>query len=341
MALQCYLYGLYLAIFFQKFIRPCHKLLKLHNQRCIAPNCDADSERRVDLLKPRLLPQKLTWFKKIYRTDTPKWVISPFSFSCSPFTNTERCVWEGISGKKNKNETATINITVISSGYNSAEIHGLPGNKEHTRADKPLPEDAGAVKDCVVQGTKTRWQTSLLLQTMWLTEKSRERENLNLCSDKISLFPQTTTKRQQGQNKEKPWFQKQSNATWAVCSTPLDRVAPLAAAVPLAMVAGTRAGQELAVLIPLLFWQAGTSWCQCCSSELAPHCKGKEAVLLGTENGRPYSQSWHGGCRQVFVEFAHRQFRIGKCNFLEMCTKQGAQRETKERFCIGLERQFS
>lgn len=82
---------------------------------------------------------------------------------------------------------------------------------------------------------------------MWWTEKNREREqrgkksreHLNLCSYKISLFPQTTTKRQQGQ-KQKPWFQNQSNDAGAIFSSPLSRVAPLAVADPLTMAAGTR-----------------------------------------------------------------------------------------------------
>lgn len=85
--------------------------------------------------------------------------------------------------------------------------------------------------------------------------------------------------------------------------------------------------QELAVWISLLFWRAGPSWCRHCSSELAPHCRGKEAVLLSTRNSSPCPQSWLVGCRQIFMEFAQGQFRIGKCGFLETCAKQGAQRE--------------
>lgn len=222
---------------------------------------------------------------------------------------------------------------------------GLCGSRDEDKmVDKPLPQDGRLCRGLCVQGMIADKASSNLEVDRKQRERTEGKTNQESNWTPAVTKSPTSLKQQWKGNRGKAKRHLDSKSS----QMPLELFAPhqLTESLPQQrhfcgqwwLELGQ--WQELAVLISLLFWQARPSCCQHCSSELAWRFRGKEAVLLGTENWSFYLWSWLAGCRQVFVEFAQGQFRIGTYSFLETCSKQGPRRETKESFCIGLEKQL-
>lgn len=98
----------------------------------------------------------------------------------------------------------------------------------------PSTKMVTSIEEHEAQGTKIKWQRSLLLWTMRWRERTKQKQHLN----PSPLFPRTITNRKQGQNKKLFCPKSRVNAAWL--SAPHHPTgALLVAAVPSAVVAGT------------------------------------------------------------------------------------------------------
>lgn len=107
------------------------------------------------------------------------------------------------------------------------------------------PSMVASVADWIVQGTKTMWQRSCLLLTVWQRERTNEKNNpqqLNLHDNKTPSSPNNDQWETRGKKnpKKKPGELLVSKCWWAVCSVPPDTRSFPVVEDPLTVAAGTR-----------------------------------------------------------------------------------------------------
>lgn len=120
---------------------------------------------------------------------------------------------------------------------------GLCSSRDKDKmADKPVPQDGRLDKGLKVADKPSSPEHVVDREEQGeRTGGKKSREQLNLNSDKISLFPQTTTKRHQGQNKNKTLIPKAVQHSFSPLLHSMCQGHTLAVAVLQTMMAGTPA----------------------------------------------------------------------------------------------------
>lgn len=192
-----------------------------------------------------------------------------------------------------------------------------PGNKEIKMAAKPLPQDGSFCRWLCGPGDKGKMADKPPPPSHVVEREDQVKNRTTQQSNFRSHKTPSSSKQQTTGNKDKSKGNLESKTSQAL---------------PRCLLHTTQQGLSQlcqlwtrSVNFSVTFWPTGPSWC--CAAVLSHYHvvgRGGEKELHRAPKPAaltpPVPVSAH---RQVFVNFALKQFRIAKCSFLEACTRQG------------------